>query len=139
MDDSGNYNNVLVVEPSLMPGSPEEKQAPVRPLDKKDLGEVHDTVWEVSAGADGQKATAAETRDGLKPLVPFRSIVIWLISRLTVLISCSHPSMRPSLPNPPSIPTSMKLQRQRSQLRMTQSPRLNLAQTNHLLSLPTSV
>lgn len=87
MDDSGNYNNVLVVEPSLMPGSPEEKQAHVRPLDEKDdLGEVHGTAWEVSAGADGQKATAAETGDGLKPLVPFRSIVIWL-NRKT---NCSH-------------------------------------------------
>lgn len=69
MDEAGNYNNVLVVKPWLTPGSHEEKRAHVRPLAQEDLGDVHDTAWEVAPRANGHKATAVEPRNGLKPLV----------------------------------------------------------------------
>lgn len=70
MDGSGNYNNVLVVEPSLTPDTPEETHAHVRPLAEKDRGDVHETAWEVSAAVDSRKQTAVETRSGLEAPVP---------------------------------------------------------------------
>ncbi len=67
-----------MVEPSLTPDAAEEKRAHVRPLAKENLGDIHDTAWEVSAEVDGQKATAAETGNTLEPQVSPVSIVFCL-------------------------------------------------------------
>ncbi len=75
MDDAGNYNNVLVVEPSLTPDPAEEKRVHVRPLAKEDLGDIRDTAWDVSAEAVGQKATAAETENTLEPQVSLEALL----------------------------------------------------------------
>lgn len=70
MDEAGNWNNVLVVQPWLTPGSHDKKRVHVRPLAGQGLEEIRDRAWEVTGSDDEHNQAAVKSQNLTTPEKP---------------------------------------------------------------------